>query len=98
MRNASFNRFAVQELREAALRYEDEAPGLGSRFLEEVEAALAFLSEFPEAAQEVDEGVRRLVLPRFPYSLLYRPLGEGRIRLLAVSHQSRRPEHWVGRQ
>ncbi len=42
--------------------------------------------------------VRRLVVSRFPYSILYRRLAGGEIRVLAVAHHKRRPEFWHGRR
>jgi plasmid stabilization system protein ParE len=42
--------------------------------------------------------LRRFVLPRFPYSLIYRHLGADEVRILAVAHQKRRPRYWTGRR
>ncbi len=36
-------------------------------------------------------------LRRFPYTLVYRVHGE-LLTVLAVAHQSRSPEYWVGRR
>jgi hypothetical protein len=44
-----FLRHAQAELREAALYYESQAPGLGATFVLEVTAALERLAEFPTA-------------------------------------------------
>ncbi len=98
MRGAIFNRLAERELAEAIEHYEREVPGLGRRFLDEVEAGVALLMDYPEIAPKIRGNTRRLVLPKFPYSLLYRPLPKGRIRILAVAHQKRHPEYWIGRR
>ena len=45
----------------------------------------------PDAGQ-----ARKLRLGKFPYSLVYRLHG-GVIMVIAVAHQSRHPEYWVGR-
>ncbi len=42
------------------------------------------------------QGVRRKVLARFPYSLLYLE-GPDYIRIVAVMHHRRRPGYWVER-
>lgn len=97
MRKISFNRWAERELTEAAASYEKESPGLGERFLEEVRNSTLLLQRYPYAAQKVFGSTRRLVLPRFPYSLLYQVVGEDRIRVLAVAHQKRHPRYWIGR-
>lgn len=47
-------------------------------------------------APERNPLIRKLVLPRFPYSLAYQAF-EGRIVVLGVVHAKRRPLYWVGR-
>jgi toxin ParE1/3/4 len=99
MTRATFNRTAERELAEAAEHYEAESQGLGLRLLEEVRHAVIMLARHPEAAPAIHGSVRRLVLPKFPYSLMYRPLGkEQGIRILAVAHHKRRPGYWIGRR
>jgi plasmid stabilization system protein ParE len=68
-----FNPLAERELDDAFQYYEEHTPGLGERFLDEVEHALIFLRRHPEAAPRVLGSIRRFVLPLFPYSILYRP-------------------------
>jgi plasmid stabilization system protein ParE len=67
----SFNPLAERELNEAAQYYEVESPDLGAAFLTEVERAYTLLTEYPESGPVVRGAVRRRVLPRFPYALLY---------------------------
>lgn len=98
MTGATFNRLAEQELAEAISYYEDQRPGLGTELLEEVRHAVALLGRHPEAAPRVKGAIRRLVLPRFPYSILYRPVGPGLVRILAVAHHKRHPRYWAGRR
>jgi len=40
--------------------------------------------------------IRRALLPRFPYAVIFMDLGE-HIRVLAVAHAKRRPGYWLGR-
>ena len=93
---ASFHDLAKVELNEAAQYYEAESPGLGEAFLAEVERSVAALVEHPEASPAIGGLVRRRLLRRFPYGLLYRVRGD-RIRILAVMNLRRRPAYWVGR-
>lgn len=93
-----FNPLAERELDEAYQYYEDQTPGLGERFLDEVQHALILLRRHPEAAPKVLGSIRRFVLPLFPYSILYRPLKNGGLRIMAVGHQKRHPRYWVGRK
>jgi hypothetical protein len=50
-----------------------------------------------EAEAIVLGSVRRRLLRRFPYALLYSIKDDG-IRVLAVMNLKRRPTYWVGRQ
>jgi len=98
MRGVRFNPLAERELAEAITYYDEQKAGLGREFLEEIRRAVLFLAKYPEAAPQVRGSIRRFILPRFPYSLLYRTLETGRFRILAVAHQKRRPDYWVGRK
>lgn len=95
-RTISFNQQARSELREAANYYGLESSTLRIAFLEAIDAALAQLLAHPESAPIVRGAIRRKLLRRFPYGLLY-TLRPDEIRILAVMHQSRRPFYWWGR-
>jgi len=97
MGRGPFHKLAELELNEAAQFYEQETPGLGHAFLNEVERCLQFTSEHPEAGPVVRGQVRRRLLRRFPYALLYSIKPQG-IRILAVMNLKRRPNYWVGRE
>lgn len=98
MRNVIFHPLAVQELIDAAVYYEEENQGLGLEYLSEVERAANLLIRYPNAGSVIRGFVRRLILPRFPYSLLYRVVDEELIRILAVAHHKRKPRYWVDRE
>jgi plasmid stabilization system protein ParE len=98
MKAVIFHPSAEQELVDAAAYYEEQRPELGLAYLEEVEHAVNFLACYPEVGLKVRGSMRRLVLPRFPYSLLYRVLEDEQIRILAVAHHKRRPQYWQGRK
>ncbi len=97
MRNVIFHLLAEQELLDAVSYYEEQGTGLGLDYLGEVEHAVNFLMRYPEAGSKVRGSIRRLTLPKFPYSLLYR-VSEEQIRVLAVAHHKRKPQYWVDRQ
>ena len=88
-----FHPEAELELVEAALHYELEVPGLGERFEAEVRRATDLLLEHPEIGQSVDSDLRRFVLPRFPFTLIYSATAEI-LRIEVVAHQSRLPGYW----
>jgi len=94
---ASFHYLARRELNEAAGYYEQECAGLGDAFLDEVEEAIAYVMDHPEGAPCVDGPVRRKLVRRFPYGILY-SLRPDSIRILAIMNQRRRPFYWRGRK
>jgi plasmid stabilization system protein ParE len=98
MTRAIFHPTAQRELEETVDRYNTEEQGLGREFREEVQRVLELLVRFPRLGQPVRGSIRRAVLSRFPYQVYYRLLESGQLRILAVAHDRRKPEYWVGRQ
>jgi plasmid stabilization system protein ParE len=94
--NPEFLPEADEEFREAIRYYQNEAPGVGLKFLAEVRRGVTFITENPFAAVAVGSGIRRKVLNHFPYSLLYAVESE-LVVIVAVAHQKRRPRYWRSR-
>lgn len=91
---------ARSELFEATEFYEKESSGLGGLFLDRVQVALDHLRRHPRVGRELLPEVRRFLVLRFPYSLVYRIEAvrrQERIFILAVAHQKRRPRYWARR-
>lgn len=89
---------AERELIEGALFYAREANvELGLAFVAEFERALAVLCDFPHLGPVWRGTTRRFLLRRFPYSIIYQ-VKPDEIRVIALAHQSRRPEYWRGRK
>jgi plasmid stabilization system protein ParE len=87
---------ARDELREARDWYEMQQAGLGQDLGAIVAVTLTRISEHPEMYPEVDPGIRRAVLQRFPYSIFYR-IRPSAIEVLAVFHHRRDPADWRSR-
>jgi toxin ParE1/3/4 len=98
MKNVVFHPLAEKELMDVVAYYEDQEPGLGLEYVAEIEQAVNFIARYPEAGFKVQGSIRRLTLPKFPYSLLYRLLEGSKIRVLALAHHKRRPQYWVDRE
>ncbi len=96
MKQAAFHEEADAEVNEAVRYSAGRAPGLGLTFLEDVEQAVDQVLATPEACQLAGDEVRRKLLRRFPYSLLY-VIEADRIRVMAVTHHQRRPGYWISR-
>ena len=96
-RQVRFHPVAELELNEAVDFYDLQSSGLGGAFLADVEHALAQVVEFPDAAVPAVADVRKRLLAKFPYALLY-SLRDDDIRILAVAHLKRLPFYWHGRE
>jgi plasmid stabilization system protein ParE len=92
----SYHPDAEAELAEAARFYERKVPGLGTHFRTEFAAAVAKIVETPERWRVLEKDIRRFLMSRFPYSILYRITGD-EIRILVVKHHSRHPDYWRNR-
>lgn len=91
-----FTRIARQELEDAVRYYELEYSGLGRRFKEEVRKASLRMAEYPNSWSIERGEVRKCLLHKFPYKLMY-SVEEDHILVIAVAHQHRRPDYWVGK-
>jgi plasmid stabilization system protein ParE len=96
MMRVIFTRIARQELEDAVRFYELEYSGLGRRFKEEVRKAALRVAEYPKAWSIERGEVRKCLLHKFPYKLMY-SVEEDHILVIAVAHQHRKPDYWVGR-
>lgn len=76
--------------------YESRRPGLGNEFLASLRERLETVRDFPESCPVIYRGIRRAVVPRFPYVVFY-VVQPTRVAVLAVLHQSRNPEIWPRR-
>ena len=84
---------ALTEYADAALYYEERLPGLGSDFTAEVDRAVARVLEAPDRWRCLEADVRRYLLARFPYGILY-TVEEDYILIVAIMHLSREPGYW----
>ena len=85
---------ALSELNEAADYYEEKVTGLRADFIDEVEAAIARILQFPQAWGRISERHRHCQLRRFPYSIVYAEGGNDEIVVISIFHQSREPMSW----
>ena len=92
--NVIFSRYAKSELEDATRFYELEFEGLGRRFKEEVKKAAIRVAEYPKAWSLECAEVRKCLLHKFPYKLLY-SIEEDHIFIIAVAHQHRKPDYWI---
>ncbi len=92
----SYHEAAEEELLNEIGYLEFRSKGLGRRFLAEVQRAEGLIARFPEAAPEIRPGIRKRILHKFRYSIIYSNEKDCML-VLAVAHHSRRPNYWVSR-
>lgn len=91
-----FHPDAEAEFIAAAEFYEAQATGLGLDFIVEVQHALEMIVSHPGIGHLFSRQLRRILVRRFPYGLLYISNPDG-IFIAAVMHLHRRPNYWKGR-
>ncbi len=96
MKRIELHPAAEAEMCAAACYYETCHPGLGDRFLEEVSVVGNRIAEHPEAWPVISGQIRRCLLNRFPFGLLFR-IEAKRIYVLSVMHLRREPNYWQNR-
>ncbi|MBI4685677.1 MAG: type II toxin-antitoxin system RelE/ParE family toxin [Nitrospirae bacterium] len=84
---------AEQEMFEAAKYYESQATDLGIDFLSETERAVNSVAELPITWPVVEGELRRRLVKKFPFGILYRIEPE-EIVIVAVAHLRRKPGYW----
>ncbi len=91
---------AEVEMEAASLWYERQFKGLGAEFLTAVDQVLARIADYPHTGSPVprlaDETIRRMLLHRFPYHIVYMEFPD-RYQILALAHDRRRPFYWRDR-
>jgi len=95
--NFSFHPDAEVEFNQAIDYYEDIEPGLGYDFALEVYSTIRRSVEFPDAWAVLEGDVRRSLVRRFPYGVLYSKKGNG-IVIVAVMNLHRKPGYWERRK
>lgn len=96
MTRAIFLDPAEEEMLEAAAYYESQATGLAECFIAEVQHAVQSITENPKSGKVIRGQVRRRLIHRFPFGILYRIESE-EIIIVAVMHLRRQPGYWADR-
>ncbi|MFT3907414.1 MAG: hypothetical protein QM718_14050 [Steroidobacteraceae bacterium] len=82
---------AEADLAQAYMWYEEQRRGLGREFLEEASRCLQSIEQRPLSFARVDDLVRRAILHRFPYVLLF-AVSDEHISVIAAFHMARHPD------
>ena len=88
-----FTSSALKELTQAILYYEQRENGLGTAFLDEIEAAISRVLQNPTAWHQLSPRTRRCRTHRFPFGLIYQIRAE-EILITSVMDLRRDPARW----
>lgn len=91
-----FHPEAQAEFLAAIEYYEGSEPGLGYDFSIEVHSTIGNILSFPKAWPILEDDIRRCLIRRFPYGIVYSQDGDV-IFILAVMHLHRDPDYWKDR-
>lgn len=97
MTGVRFHDDASTELNEAALFYASLLPDLGRAFAAEAKKTVQLIQAYPDLAAPIGGKLRKLVIHRFPFSIIYSHQAN-EILILAIAHHRRRPGYWKTRQ
>ncbi len=99
--NLHLDPVAYSELIEAAAWYDSRLNGLGDDFLDAANQAIDAIRLSPDTGSVLetldDPRVRRVLLRRFPYAVIYEVFDD-QVHVLAVAHTSRKPNYWTSRR
>lgn len=84
------------DLRDGARWYRERNVVLAAEFRAAVNDAVRAIAQSPQRWPVYPHGAHRLVLQRFPYSVIYLD-DPDEVVIVAVAHGKRRPGYWKGR-
>jgi plasmid stabilization system protein ParE len=96
VKRISFAPAAEAELADAVAFYDQQRAGVGSNLTESIEAACEFIAEHPLAGEPYYHRTRRKRLLAYDYYVIYE-IRRDVIRVVAIAHESRRPNYWRDR-
>lgn len=88
---------AASDLNEAVAYYNRQRSGLGEELRNEVYAAIEQVRGDPLQYATVEHDIRRSLVRRFPYSVLFRLVNGEAIRVLVIRHHRRHPSFGLNR-
>lgn len=87
---------AAEEIARAIERQRERAPEAARALEAELDRSIGLIVENPLIGSVSPSDTRRVLLRRFPYSVVYRVL-EDRLLVVAFAHHRRAPNYWTKR-
>ena len=92
----TFHPVAEEELLAAEEWYAERSLTAARAFAQEAATVIEHVHVAAERWPVYIHGTRRIVFPRFPFTVVYRVTSE-QLQIIAVAHQKRRPGYWRDR-
>ena len=89
-------KLAKMEFDDTIKFYNTQQTNLGKYFQTDIKNSISRIKEFPYAYAETKHKVRRCVIHKFPYNILY-SIRNDKILIIAIANQHRKPDYWVNR-
>jgi toxin ParE1/3/4 len=91
-----FHPLAWEEMEATDDWYRSRSFDVGLEFLSDLDSAIEDILQAPQRWPKYLYGTRRLVMQRFPFSIIYLD-DPDLITIIAVAHAKRKPGYWKGR-
>ena len=96
MKSVEFNQYAIDELDEILIYYNQAGSSVLDDFRNEFDQKNNLISYSPKIFPAYRKNFRKCVMKKFPYNIVFREFDE-KIIIYAISHQRRKPNYWVKR-
>ena len=87
---------AQSEVDDAVAWYDSQSRTLGTQFLDDFDRAIRRIVAYPLANTKIEGVLRRCLLSRFPYGIIY-GIDSDSIIVIAIAHLHREPRYWIDR-
>jgi len=94
--NIKFLPEAKVELDDAVAYYELQVKGLGLTFKNIAKTTIKRIATLPKAWTEIRPEIRRCIMHKFPYNVLY-SIEKDTTLVIAIYHHHRNPNYWIDR-
>jgi len=91
-----FLKLAQSEVDDAVTWYDSQSRNLGTQFLDDLDRSIRRIAAYPLASTKIEEDLRRCLLSRFPYGIIY-GIDSETVVVIAVAHLHREPRYWIDR-
>lgn len=93
-----YHPLTTTDLNDAIAYYNRQQAGLGDELRTEIYASIERVVASPARFSIVSKGIRRCLVHRFPYAILFSVVSENTLRVLVIRHHRREPNFGLRRR